>query len=417
MKIMSPLKILHILNHSLPFHSGYAFRTQNILQAQRKRGWQPVGLTAPQHNRMMKGCCQQEETVEGFRYYRTEARTPKGFSLYREGRLIAALTRRMREVVEIEKPDLLHIHSPVFNALAALRVERQMGIPMVYEIRAFWEDATVDQGTYRQDSWEYKLRQSLETWVCKKATHVAVLCQGLKGDLIKRGIPPAKLTIVANGVNVEKLTVCAPDAEYLKTWKLDGKRIIGFIGSFFRYEGLNLLVEAVAQLTISRSDIVLLLVGEGRMEAELKAQIERLHLTERVVMPGRIPHDRISGVYALMDVLAYPRYSIRLTELVTPLKPLEAMAVAKALVASDIGGHRELIQHGHTGLLFSAGDVAALAEVLTRLLDNTDLRQKLERQGFTWVRQSHSWDMTTAVYSDIYAKVLGNERTASGSFL
>lgn len=367
-----------------------------------------MGLTAPQHNRLMKGCLDREETVGGFRYYRTEVRPPRGFSFYREGRLMIALTRRVREVVEIEKPDLLHIHSPVFNALSALWVARQVGIPTVYEIRAFWEDAAVDYGAYRQDSWEYKLRRAFETWACKKVDHVVVLCHGLKDELIERGIPPAKLTIVSNGVNMENLTVCAPDAECMKAWKLDRKKVIGFIGSFFRYEGLDLLVEAVARLTTTRPDIVLLLVGGGRMEAALKAQIERLHLTERVVMPGRIPYDRISGVYALMDALAYPRYSVRLTELVTPLKPLEAMAVAKAVVASDIGGHRELIRHGHTGLLFPAGDVAALAGVLTRLLDNNDLRQKLARQGFTWVRQGHTWDMTTAAYSDIYARALGN---------
>src|SRR6266498_3186493 len=94
-----PLKILHILNHSLPFHSGYAFRTQNILQAQRKRSWRPVGLTAPLHNQRVTGCLKQEETVGGFQYYRTEAESPRGFSLYREGRLIAAFTRRIRRVV------------------------------------------------------------------------------------------------------------------------------------------------------------------------------------------------------------------------------------------------------------------------------------------------------------------------------
>src|SRR5262245_1196481 len=160
------LKILHILNHSLPFHSGYAFRTQNILQTQRKRGWQFVGLTSPIHNQLVKSCLKQEEIVEGVRYYRTEARPLRGFSLYREGRLIRIFTRRIRQVVELEKPDLLHIHSPVFNALASLRVARQLGVPTVSEVRAFWEGAGVDQGIYRQGSWEYRLRRSLETWAC-----------------------------------------------------------------------------------------------------------------------------------------------------------------------------------------------------------------------------------------------------------
>lgn len=402
----SPLKILHILDHSLPFHSGYAFRTHNILRAQLKKGWRPVGLTSPEHNKILKSSLQQDETVGEVRYYRTGAVPYGEFPFQTKRRLMTALTRRVREAVEIEKPDIVHVHSPVFNALPALRVGREAGIPVIYEIRAFWEDALVDHGAYSQDSREYKSMQSLETRVCRKADHVAVLCHGLKDDLMKRGIASAKLTVVSNGVNLDEFNVCAPDPEYREKWKLKDKKVIGFIGSFFRYEGLDLLVEAVAHLAKTRSDIVLLLVGGGRVEAELKAQIQRLHLTETVILPGRVPHDRVPGVYALIDVLAYPRYSIRLTELVTPLKPLEAMAMAKALVASDIGGHRELIHHGHTGLLFPAGEVSALAGALACLLDNSDLRQKLETQGFAWVRQQRSWDRTIDVYSDIYASAL-----------
>jgi glycosyltransferase involved in cell wall biosynthesis len=95
---------------------------------------------------------------------------------------------------------------------------------------------------------------------------------------------------------------------------------------------------------------------------------------------------------------------MRLTELVTPLKPLEAMAMGKALVASDVGGHKELIRHGQTGLLFKAGDEAALAGELKRLLKDGELRETLERQGREWVSRHHTWEKTTAVYRDIYAR-------------
>ena len=108
----------------------------------------------------------------------------------------------------------------------------------------------------------------------------------------------------------------------------------------------------------------------------------------------------------MVDILAYPRYSMRLTELVTPLKPLEAMGMGKALVASDIGGHRELIRHSETGLLFPAGDVNALAEALKRILNDDSLSKNLESKGPAWVREHHTWEKTTSVYQDIYAKVL-----------
>src|SRR5262249_54813717 len=152
----------------------------------------------------------------------------------------------------------------------------------------------------------------------------------------------------------------------------------------------------------SSPDIALLLAGGGRVEAELRALAERLNLRERVIMPGWLPPERIPGVYALIDVLVYPRQQILLTETVTSLKPLEAMVMRKALIASDIGGHRELIQPGYTGLLFPAGSESALAETIARLLDNPNLGQRLAWQAAAWVEQERSWSKTTAVYTDVY---------------
>jgi glycosyltransferase involved in cell wall biosynthesis len=148
---------------------------------------------------------------------------------------------------------------------------------------------------------------------------------------------------------------------------------------------------------------MLLLVGGGEMESELAQHISVLKLDTRVIMPGRISHGRVPGVYSLIDVLVYPRYSMRLTELVTPLKPLEAMAMGKALVASDVGGHRELIHHGETGLLFKAGDESALTEQIVRLLVDHAFSDALQRQSRTWVQEHHSWGKTAAVYRNIYA--------------
>jgi PEP-CTERM/exosortase A-associated glycosyltransferase len=401
------LKILHILDHSLPFQSGYAFRTSNILRAQQKRGWQPVALTAPEHNKITSANANgtQHESIGGVLYYRTRAVRPADRQLITAYRTAAALTRRIREVIGIEKPDLLHVHSPVFNALPTLWINRKTGLPLVYEIHAFWEDAAVDHGTYAEDSWQYRLTNRLERWACRKVDQVAVLCRGLKTELIERGVPSEKLTVVFNGVNLEDFQTRGPDLEYIKAWNLEGKQVIGFIGSFFRYEGLDLLVEALAHMITKRPNLALLLVGGERMETKLKEQIQRLGLGKDVIMPGRIPHERIPGVYALVDILVYPRYSIRLTELVTPLKPFEAMAMGKAVVASDVGGHREIIEHGKTGLLFAAGNISALSETLGLLLDEPALRDSLATRASNWVRE-HTWDSTTSVYRDIYARAL-----------
>ena len=408
--IKDSIKILHVLDHSLPFHSGYAFRTQNIFRAQKNKGWYPVGLTAPEHNKICRPREIESETIAGCRYYRTAAASNGRGPLVERCQDITRLAQRIRHVAQIEKPDLLHVHSPVPNALSAVWAARRAQLPVVYEIRAFWEDAFVDHGVYRQDSWKYKLTHALELWACHKATQVAALCNGVKDRLIEEGIPPAKLSVVANGVNLDDFHEQEPDREYLKDWRLEGKRLAGFIGSFFRYEGLDLLVEAMAHLCTRRKDISLVLVGSGKMEDRLRQQVNRLGLENVVRMPGSIPHARVPGVYALMDVMVYPRYSVRLTELVTPLKPLEAMAMSKPVLASDIGGHRELIKDGDTGMLFPAGDVTALAEALARLFDNPGLREKYARQSNSWVRTHRSWDRTTAAYSEIYQRALTHNR-------
>ena len=372
-----------------------------------------MALTSPKHEESWKGSWYSQEEISGCKYYRTGAVVHNTFPFEAEIRLMISLARRIQEVVEFEKPDILHAHSPILNAIPALWVGGRLGIPVVYEIRAFWEDAAVDHGTYKQSSLKYKLVRGLETWVCRKANHIGVLCQGLKDNLITRGIPSEKLTIIYNGVNADDFKPCEPDEEFIENYNLKGKKVIGFIGSFYRYEGLDLLIDAFAHTSTTMPESVLLLVGGGEMEKELREKIQWLNLSEKVVMTGRVSHDCIPSIYASIDILVYPRYSMRLTELVTPLKPLEAMAMGKALVASDIGGHRELIRDNETGVLFPAGNKFALAESIESLLKDHALREKIEKQGAEWVKENHTWDKTTSVYTAMYAKALEKYQGAS----
>jgi PEP-CTERM/exosortase A-associated glycosyltransferase len=386
-------------------HSGYTFRSQSIFREQVKRGWEPVIITSPKHEENWKKECPPQETIGDFRYYRT-GKIEKGMPFFTEKKMMRAVEERILQIAAQEKPDILHAHSPVLNGFPALKAGRKLNLPVVYEIRAFWEDAAVDHGTYTEGSWKYRLTQSLETKVCRQVDHVGVLCEGLKNDLISRGIPAKKITPVYNGVNPDDFKSVPPDAEFQTKWDLNDKTVIGFIGSFYRYEGLDLLVKAFAKIAAERENAVLLFVGGGEMAQELKILAESLGVADRLIMPGRIPHERVPGVYAMIDVLAYPRYSMRLTELVTPLKPLEAMAMGKPLIASDIGGHRELILNNETGLLFKAGDVDRLAASLMKILNDSDLRETLKKQGPLWVRKNKTWDKTTEVYIDIYNRLL-----------
>ena len=402
------MKILHVLDHSLPLHSGYTFRSQNIFKAQKNMGFEPVILTSPKHEQSWKGQWSQVEEINEFTYYRTGPVSGNGyFPGMPEMRLIKALGKRLERVVDLEQPDIIHTHSPFLNTLPALKLGRRLGIPVVYEIRAFWEDAAVDHGSYAEGSWKYRLTRMMETRVCRRADHVTVLCNGLKKDLIQRGIPESRITPVFNGVNPEEFKPTPLDEDFQEKYHLKGKTVIGFIGSFYRYEGLDLLIRAFAQIAPRYPDLVLLLVGGGEMEEELK-HLAFQHSSipaSQVIFAGRIPHERIPGIYSLIHILVYPRQQMRLTDLVTPLKPLEAMAMGKALVASDVGGHKELIHDGENGLLFTAGDEMTLARTLHQLISNDFKRKSLEKSGPVWVNTHHTWKKTTEFYKDIYYRL------------
>jgi PEP-CTERM/exosortase A-associated glycosyltransferase len=399
------MKILHVLDHSLPLHSGYTFRSRSLFLAQQDKGWEPVVLTSSKHEESWTGPHKAKEHIDGIDYYRVGAVEPFGFPLFNEKRIMNRTYEAILRVAEAEKPDIIHAHSPVLNAFPAIRAAEKLGLPVVYEIRAFWEDAAVDHGSYAEGSWKYRLTRALETRACRKADHVFILCEGLKNDLISRGIPAAKIDVIYNGINPDDFAPCPPDEEYMSEWGVGGKTVIGFIGSFYRYEGLDLLVQSFADIAENRPDILLLLVGGGEVEDELKGQVSALGLQSQVIMPGRVPHERVAGVYAMVDILAYPRYRMRLTDLVTPLKPLEAMAMGKALVASDVGGNKELIRHEETGLLFAAGSKDGLTAALRALLDDADLQDKIRNTGKDWVREHHTWKKTTTPYVKVYKEV------------
>ena len=371
-------------------------------------GWSPVVLTSPRHEDDLKRKCPPKEIIDGFIFYRTGKSRLRTVPILGECLLMFFLFKRLIQILVIEKPDIIHAHSPVLNVIPAWIAGKIFRLPVVYELRAYWEDAGVDQATYKKTSIKYKTVQFLETYACKLAGQVAVLCNGIRQDMAARGVDLNKMTPVFNGINPENLKPTSADSELMTRWGLKDKKIIGFIGSFYRYEGLDLLIKAFAIIAGHYPDLVLLLVGGGEVEQQLKDQVVNLGLEDRVCMPGRVPHHRVGGVYAMMDAMIYPRYSIRLTELVTPLKPLEAMAMGKAVIASDIGGHRELVTHNKTGILFPAGDETALSMAITNLLGNTDLLNNLGEEGLKEVLSNKTWKKTTSVYREIYSRLCSN---------
>ena len=402
---MSP-RILHVLDHSLPLHSGYTFRTLSILREQRALGWQTFHLTSPKQGAGLPAF----DDIDGLRFYRTP---PAAGALARlpvvgELALMRQLERRIEEVAREVKAELIHAHSPLLNALPSIKVARRIGIPVVYEIRAFWEDAAVDHGTTREGSPRYRATRALETRAIRRADHVFTICEGLRSDIVARGIKADKVTVIANAVDVDSFALASPpDQQLLQKLGLAGQTVIGFIGSFYAYEGLDLLLAALPQMVAARPDLRVLLVGGGPQEENLRAQAQRLGIAERVVFAGRVPHAEVNRYYDLISVLVYPRHAMRLTELVTPLKPLEAMAQGQLFVASDVGGHRELIEHQRTGILFRAGDREALANAVLGLLDDRAHWPELKANGRHFVDSVRNWRNSIAHYRAPYSRLLG----------
>ena len=396
------LRILHVLDHSIPLHSGYTFRTLSILREQRKLGWETFHLTSPKQI----NCDVLEEDVDGWHFFRTEAAPFTRLPGLGQIALMRKLESRLQRVAAQVRPDVIHAHSPVLNALPALNVGKRLGIPVVYEVRAFWEDAAVDHGTTSDGSLRYHVTHWLETQALRRAHHVFTICEGLRSDIVGRGIPAAKVTVVPNAVDIESFEPGGqPDAALKTRLGLDGSTIIGFIGSFYAYEGLDLLLNALPGILLQRPEVRVLLVGGGPQDAALKAQAQRLGVAGKVVFTGRVPHTEVHRYYDMVDVLAYPRHSMRLTELVTPLKPLEAMAQGRLLVASDVGGHRELIRHGETGMLFKAGSADALTQAVLDLLDNQTDWPAMTAAGRQFVEADRNWTASVANYRRVYARL------------
>ena len=397
----APLRVLHVLDHSIPLHSGYTFRTRAILQQQRVQGWQTFHLTSPKQGASEGGLDQVDELA----FYRTRpvagwrAKAP----LLNQLAVIDATAARLLEVARDCRPDVLHAHSPALNAVAALRVGRKLGIPVVYEIRAFWEDAAVDHGTSREWGLRYRLTRALETWAIRRVAAVTTICEGLRAELAGRGIPAAKITVIPNAVNVDDFSVAgARDEALADQLGLQGKQVLGFIGSFYAYEGLELLLRAMPAMLAANPDTRALLVGGGPQEAQLQALARTLGIAGQVIFTGRVPHDQVQRYYNLVDVLVYPRLKMRLTDLVTPLKPLEAMAQGRLLAASDVGGHRELIDDGQTGVLFRAGDAGDLARKVLALLAARHSWPLLRASGRSFVERERTWAGSVARYRAVY---------------
>jgi glycogen synthase len=406
------VKILHVLDRSVPNVSGYASRSQYIMAFQQVMSLEPMAVTSARQ----PSTGTDVERIDGMDYYRSQI--PSGLlnrsldrvPFLREWQLMRCLERRIDEVVCSRRVDVIHAHSPILCGLPGAAVARRRGVPFVYEVRALWEDAAEDQGKMRAGNVRYRMIRRLESRVLGQCDAVITICEGLKSEIASRGIDRNRIRVVPNGVDTDKFVPVERDTALAARLGAAGGAVVGFIGQFFTFEGLDVLLRAMPELLRQRPACKLVIVGGGQDETKLRHLSRELNLGERVTFTGLVPHNEVLKYYSIMDVLVYPRLRKRITEMVTPIKPLEAMSMEKTVVASDVGGLKELISDGATGVLFRAGDEIDLARALVRCVGDAALRVRLGKAARTAMIESRKWKTIIAPYDDLYRGLVAERR-------
>ncbi len=302
--------------------------------------------------------------------------------------------------------DIIHAHSPSLCGIPALLAARKYKIPVVYEIRALWEEAAIVSGRLKKNSIKYQVSKFIEMNLFQRVDTITTICQGLKDNLMNRGIKENKIFVVPNSVDTSKFIPQPKDKDLEEKYQLQNKIVLGFIGTLYRFEGLEFLIRALPNILKECPNIKVLLIGEGEDEERLKEIAKDLNVESEIIFLGKITHDQILGYYSIIDIFVYPRINTPLTNLVTGLKLLEAMSMEKVVIASDVGGNKELIKGGITGLLFKAGDVQDLSFKLISLIKDKEIRYKLSKAARIDMIHNRDWSKTVVKYINVYRQLL-----------
>ena len=395
--------ILHVLDHALPDCSGYSVRSHNLLRHLGEAGV-PLHIVASS----MPAGAAAEEVIDRVPYTRVPLRVQSGpQTALSSARRISRLARWLRREIRDRRVGLVHAHSPAINGIAALWAARREGIPTIYEVRALWEDAAVDRGLSIAGSPRYRATRALERWLLRRVDAVATISRGLVAEVAGRGVMPDRIFHTPNAIDCRLFRPMPADTDLAARHRLADATVFGYVGRLFAYEGIDDLVRAFACAREKLPQARLLLVGDGDEDHTLRALVRRLGIDSSVIFAGQVPYASVQRYYSLCDVLVYPRRASRNTDLVTPLKPLEALAMGKPIVASDVGGLRELVRTDETGLLAPPSNPERLAEVLIAIGSDAARRARLGTNARRVVAEQHDWGRVVAVYQDAYRRLLG----------
>lgn len=401
------MKVLHILYQSHPNISGSSTRTKDILINQKKIGLDPLAISSPfqKGEQIQKGF----ELIYFIKHYRTyngkeeEEVKEDSNSIWikiKKFNRILSFKREIIKVVQKEKPEILHAHAMFFCAYPAIRIGKRMNIPVVYEVRSLWEERRKDsnpKNIIRQ--LEYWVLRRIETHCMKNVNHIVAINENLKQEIVKRGIPDSKVTVIGNAVDLEFI-----EEQKNKMCEITNKSLVfGYIGSISPIEGLNSLVEIFKTTFVHNK---LLIFGKGK-ESEMLFLKEQISMAANIEYCGQIERKEIYQAYEKIDVIVNPRIKLKITDTVTPLKPLEAMAFGKIVIASDVGGMKELLNDGETGFLYKADNKVDFERCLLKVLNLTsEVEQAIVDRARAHIKNHCVWLNNAEKYKLLYNKVI-----------
>ncbi|MDP2228896.1 MAG: glycosyltransferase family 4 protein [Moraxellaceae bacterium] len=396
------MKILHVLYQSLPNSKGSSIRSRDIMAAQSQSGLTPIVISSP----FQQGWgVDAVESFSGVRYYRTyNARPEQVVSESRRSIFqkilkllqIFEFSWRVYRVAKSERVSVIHAHAMFFCGFSGWAASRVLGIPFVYELRSLWEERP-NQTAKFLDKIVARCARFLETCVMRMADRVVVINKNLYKEVVARGIAVSKVAIVENAVDIFR--VDSYDNEC--TQRTGNDLVIGYVGSVSPIEGLDLLLDAIYRLQQRGCSNPFVIYGDGPALADLKGRAHHLHL-KNVSFKGAFSPEDVADVYKEIDIVVNPRKRSHLTDAVTPLKPLEAMAFRKLVVVSNIGGMTELVEDEQTGFLFEADNVVSLADTLFNVINSYQAQSGVISKGRVYVESQRSWLSNGKRYADIY---------------
>ena len=447
------MRVLHVLANGPPDVNGYAIRTHNILSTQKTiDGIEPIGITSPWYperesmvepseiddiiyHRCLHPTRMQSVTGMGMKWSAARGRNRiagsrefsgkplwkraihfvlkplrPGWAWTEERILFNHFTARILDVAKAENAEIIHAHVPYRVGIPAMRVARTLNLPFVYEMRGMWEESAVASGRWRAGGLAHRRFRRMESKVLRNADAVVCISETLRKEAISRGVSSDRISVVPNAVSHDTSDSKEPELLLEVKAKLGDNPVVGYIGSLRELEGVDFTASAVAELRERDVDAKLFVLSTESGQSELIAHCEALGIGEHAHIVGPVPHEQVSHFYELIDVFVVSRPDTRVTRLVTPLKPFEAMYHARPLVMTNLPALAEIIDEGRTGVLYPPGDISELVNSIEKILIDKEFAKILGNAAREWIISERTWSNVCSEYTEVYTRAINNSR-------